>query len=415
MKTEISRPQTPSPNSYSEILFGKLRKEHAADFLENESLVKLNYQEEIDLKNTALKDFWNLEKLPSKPADIILSPKSRKYRTNSKRRAFLSRHVISLGFTGEGSRKKFRSFSPTLPELEPEEHLYIYRFLEEKLNERSNSVIARNLNYIIIRGSYQEFSVIFNVFMLNAEIVRKLKHLAECLRELPLNIVSSHILHSPAKSEYYFDNNAPSVNIPLKKLFGPDKNALMINSEKYMYHIMAFSQVNESILPSFLAKIRELLKPGGDERLFDLYCGYGIFSLYLRDSYNQIYGMDYSKFSISSAIDNLRHLKTAKSNIRFLSEDVSEKNLEKLWDKIPHDMPEAVILDPPRNGTGLAVIEAISERGPEKVLHICCGIEKVPGTVRDWRDKGYRLKTAAPFDMFPGTANLETLLFFEKN
>jgi len=69
-----------------------------------------------------------------------------------------------------------------------------------------------------------------------------------------------------------------------------------------------------------------------------------------------------------------------------------------------------VLLDPPRQGTEPGVVEAIAARGPERVVHICCGIDEIPREVAAWSTAGYRLQRAVPLDLFAGTLGLETLL-----
>ena len=76
----------------------------------------------------------------------------------------------------------------------------------------------------------------------------------------------------------------------------------------------------------------------------------------------------------------------------------------------PSRLPEVALLDPPRQGTGPRVAEALAGRRPERVVHICCGAEELPREIAAWSRTGYRLQRAVPLDLFAGTANLETML-----
>jgi len=74
------------------------------------------------------------------------------------------------------------------------------------------------------------------------------------------------------------------------------------------------------------------------------------------------------------------------------------------------DGPEVALLDPPRQGTERGVIEAVARRRPERVLHVFCGTDEIPRELEDWRREGYGAEAAAPLDLFPGSASLETMV-----
>lgn len=377
-----------------------------------EPMADLPYEHELDIKNIAIHDYWKVYKLPGTPEKVIASPLPRHYRTTSKRRAAFTKKGLFLTFTDTNQREVKNS--EIYSELEPEEHISIYSFLDERLNSDKFLPIAKALNYVIIRGTYTEFSIVFNMYTVNGDILRKLKMLCDEMQNIEVNIKSAYIYHSPIKSEYYFDVTAPDVNIRLKKIFGPDMSLIEIDSKKYSFHITSFSQVNESILPLMLKSVQNLIKPDKNTRLFDLYCGYGMFSLYLKNHFREIYAADISKSSISSAIVNAKYFKEG-SVIRFFSENITPKSLEKIFAQIHDSSQESFILDPPRSGPDRGVIRCIAERAPQTVLHICCGIERVPDEIKEWQKNGYRLSNAQPLDMFPGTYNLETLLLFKRN
>jgi len=368
-----------------------------------EPLAHLDYKTELNLKNKALQFYWKETDLKGSPGQIIPSPKERFYRTTTKRKVIISkgRLLLSIGSKPEFSGEVFRSL------LEPREHAVIYEFLHTKLNEPAYRLAGNSLNYLIIRGSYSEFSVIFNVHTLNADIVRKLKSLSELIKAIDVNIVSAFIYLDPTRSEYYLENERPAGVVSMKKLFGPDKLFLKFNDKKYSYHPTSFSQINESIIPDLLSEAKRMLNPDKTARLYDLYCGFGLFSLFMAGELNTTTGIEIEGEAINSAILNTS-FHPQKNRIKFITGNITGENLEELL-PLPGSN-ELFLLDPPRQGTERGVIAAIAARKPLRVLHIFCGIEEIKRETQQWAKYGYNIKEIQPLDMFPGTPNLEILI-----
>jgi tRNA/tmRNA/rRNA uracil-C5-methylase (TrmA/RlmC/RlmD family) len=338
----------------------------------------------------------------------VESPKPRKYRTTSKRRVMFLKDTFHLTFGSEIQSRRINEES----ELEPDEHSQIFDFLAETINRPPYKFLAKNLNFLIIRGNYNEFSVIFNVKLLNGDIVRKLKSISEGLEKLNKKIVSAFVYFDPSESDFYFESKVPKNTLQFKKLFGQPKITVSYEGHKYFFHPTSFSQVNESMVPKMLQIARENLLTGTYNRLIDLYCGYGLFSYYFGNDFPEIFGIDYEGDSIKSAIESLEHFK-GKSKIKFYSFDINFTTLQK---SLPKDLKnEILILDPPRQGTKPNVIQTLAERSPQNVLHIFCGIDEIKRETSQWIENGYSIKKIIPLDMFPGTGNIETMIFLEKH
>jgi tRNA/tmRNA/rRNA uracil-C5-methylase (TrmA/RlmC/RlmD family) len=166
-----------------------------------------------------------------------------------------------------------------------------------------------------------------------------------------------------------------------------------------------FSQVNEAMLETLTGTARELLGPLEGRGFVDLYCGYGLFSLCLGGGARQIVGIDAEGPAIGAAQENARH--AGLSQARFIAGRVTAEFLEERLR--PSERAEKILLDPPRQGTGPGVVETLAKRRPEAALHIFCGTDEMPAELERWRRAGYGLARATPLDLFPGSANLETL------
>ena len=378
--------------------------------LQSSPLAHLDYPEEIRIKNQALALFWEKNSLPGKPEPIIGSPKPRHYRTTSKRKTILKGNTLYLLFNDRALHSQRKPFVES--SLEPREHGRIFEFLQQKISEPVFKLAASHLNYLIIRGSYTERAVIFNVDTLNGPLVRKLKLLAGHLQKLSEPVTSAYIYPDPSCSDYYLEEGQPSDILQFKKLFGRTDLIVSHHGCRYSYNPTSFSQVNEAMVPVMLDMAKTLLKPDPVETLLDLYCGYGLFSHFLAPGYKQVVGIDAEGPSIRSAISNKKS-NPASKKARFLARRITARSVEKI--PLPDDLDaETILLDPPRQGPQEGVINALSRREPRKVLHIHCGMDQIPDSLRNWNQHGYKAQRIVPLDMFPGTAGLEVLILLEK-
>lgn len=369
------------------------------------ALAWLDYGLEIQLKNSALAAFWKQHELPGRPQAIVGSPRPRHYRTTSKRRL-----LAADGGERQGSKGR-----PLFCEgedaalLEPREHASIFAAMDERLRLPEFRPLARSLNFIIIRGTYEEFQVIFNLHAMSREANRLLLKAAAVLRGLGANVISAFLYLDPGRSPYYLENDRPRGPFPIKKLFGPERFRMRLGDLTFAVPPVAFSQVNESLLPLLLANVGELLAGEGRERLLDLYCGYGLFTFSLRPRYREIIAVDAAPASIRAGSSMLSPA-PGQARVNFKVHSIARDSLSAALPPPLAPGAEDVILDPPRRGTDAAVIRSIARRRPGRVLHLFCASEELPAAIGHWRRSGYLVRRIVPMDMFAGTPQLETLV-----
>jgi len=373
-----------------------------------EPFAETAYAQELALKNQALSEFWQKHHLGGTPQEIIASPMPRHYRATTKRRCLVRNGKVSFEFAVPGHGG---CGGVAVSSLEPQAHAGVYRFLHAEISRPPFRALAEALNYIIIRNSLGRLCIIFNVERLSATIVRRLKAMAESLKHAPYPVASCFAMLGRSGSAYYLEPEQEGGGEPwLKKLFGPRGIGMEFEGKRLMYPPVVFSQVNESMVPVMVREVRALCSPRADHRLVDLYCGYGLFSHALAPAVGEIVGIDIDGRAVAAARDNAAHLGHG-GKARFIAGTLSGELLQSRLPS-PGRMPEIVILDPPRQGTGPDIIGPIAERGPARVVHICCGIDEIPRETGEWRRCGYQLSRAVPLDMFAGTANVEMLMLF---
>jgi tRNA/tmRNA/rRNA uracil-C5-methylase (TrmA/RlmC/RlmD family) len=373
-----------------------------------EPLVHLKYGAELAAKNQALSEFWKGHRLPLAPTAIIAAPLPRHYRTTTRRQAVYHRGHLSLVALQEDGTPTTHAAAAS--QLEPAEHATLYHFLAERLNEVHFRPLASVLNFAIIRGSYTERTVIFNVCELDGTIVRKLKMLAALLPDLDRAIVSAFMFFDPSRSRYYLDSRQEVDGVKTKKLYGPGVLVVNFHGNRYLYSPTGFTQVNEAMVPRLLSAVQELLCPAPTEHLIDLYCGYGLFTHFLASSYAHALGLDAAPESIEAAQQNTRFFPPG-NRVAFRVSRIEGEGVAHQLPR-PDGHAEALLADPPRQGLPTPVIVALAGRAPTKVVQACCGIDEVPRQILAWQANGYRLTAVVPLDLFPGTPHLETLLSF---
>ena len=374
-------------------------------------LAQLDYDLELMLKSAALAEFLKQTHIDCEISPIQAAPKPRRYRTTTKRRGKIinGKFCLSMGYDNT-----IGDDGLALSLLEPVEHETIYRFALQYFRKPAFTALANAVNYVIIRGNYRKFAVIINLKMANGIIIRKLKEFSVKLNAALPFVSSCYMYLDETGSDYYFEMTRPEAHkVAFKKLFGPEFLDVTVNGIKLLYPLTAFSQVNEAMLGPFIETVYKLLEPESGSTLYDLYCGYGLFSLIgAARSAGNVVGIDWEGQAIKSARANARHLYPTR-NFHYFAGAITEDFLSEHLLATQADN-ELFLLDPPRGGTARGVIELIASRHPRKVLHIFCGTDEIPRELELWRNAGYRPVIIKPFDMFAGTANLETVCLLSK-
>ena len=367
-------------------------------------LALLDYKTELDLKNASIRAWWTQHAIPDKPGLVIPSPLPRHYRSTSKRRLIRKGETWRWDFFLErlgGTAKA------GIDALEPAAHEAVYKFALEKLNEEPYRALANSINFLIVRGDAEQM-VIFNVFRLNADVIRKAKLLGEHLSKISgAKVVAAHVFYDKTRSDYYIEARVSEGPFRLKTLFGPEFLPITVEGRRFLLHPTGFFQVNTSILPRVIAEVTNALKPRPDDRLIDLYCGCGLFTLPVAASCAEAYGVEGSPVSIEAALKAAGA--ASRRNTRFTAARMDAKSLPRVLP--PADgRPEILLLDPPRQGTAPGVIPLLAARAPRRVAYLFCDMNVMPSEISKWRKQGYMVAKAMPFDMFPGTNNLEMLV-----
>ncbi len=171
-----------------------------------------------------------------------------------------------------------------------------------------------------------------------------------------------------------------------------------------------FTQVNHGINRMLLRRAMHLLQPEPGERIGDLFCGLGNFTLPIARSGAFAFGVEGSQALVCRAEENaaLNELSGLTAFVVANLFDATPALLD-AWGRL-----DKWLIDPPREGA-IELVKAIGEHGPGRIVYVSCN----PATLaRDAavlvHEKAYRLRGAGIANMFPQTSHVESIALFER-
>ncbi|GMU42189.1 MAG: 23S rRNA (uracil(1939)-C(5))-methyltransferase RlmD [Xanthomonadales bacterium] len=186
----------------------------------------------------------------------------------------------------------------------------------------------------------------------------------------------------------------------------PELEYLIDGDLRLRYRPLDFVQVNDSINQAMVAQALDLLQVGAQDRVLDLYCGLGNFTLPIARRAAFAFGVEGDAGLIERARGNA--VRNQLLHIDYAVADLSQDQREAPWARAAYTR---MLLDPPRAGAE-RVFDYLPGASVERVVYVSCH----PGTLA--RDaalltaRGYTLEAAGVMDMFPHTAHVESMALF---
>ena len=179
-----------------------------------------------------------------------------------------------------------------------------------------------------------------------------------------------------------------------------------IHGVKYRVSAGSFFQVNVEIVARIFAFMKSgLSKP---RKIVDLYCGAGTFSLFFAKHGCEVLGIEENPQAVAEAKDNAL-LNGFEDRVSFLTGRVEEEAPGGVARRALREA-QIVFLDPPRKGSDEATLEAIAAAGVPNIWYLSCDPATLARDLKFLAAKGYRFGVVQPFDMFPQTGHVETLV-----
>ncbi len=203
---------------------------------------------------------------------------------------------------------------------------------------------------------------------------------------------------------------------PLRRIVGseclsyqlPEGFANRIPATTLTFSAGGFSQVNYRQNLALIRLVAEFADLTGQERLLDLFCGNGNFSIPLAKNCAEVVGIEESGQSIGDARVNCRINAVKNANFKSMDAVAGVRGLVAGGERF-----DLVILDPPRAGA-TEVVKVIPLLLPRKIIYVSCDPATLARDIGQLRQNHYAVVKSCPVDMFPQTYHIESVTLLEK-
>ena len=174
-----------------------------------------------------------------------------------------------------------------------------------------------------------------------------------------------------------------------------------------------FIQVNDSVNQKMVKQAYDFLEPDQNDRILDLFCGLGNFTLPLATSGARVTGIEGDKYLVEKGNTNIRL--NGLDNVSFELHDLQKQDLQKPDSCFTTQQFNKMLIDPPRSGALDVVTGIIPILKPDRLIYVSCN----PATLARDADimvnhNGYSLAHVGAIDMFPHTAHVESMAVFDR-
>lgn len=166
----------------------------------------------------------------------------------------------------------------------------------------------------------------------------------------------------------------------------------------------SFYQINHDQCEALYSKALSLITVK-DPKIMDTYCGIGTIGLIASKNAKQVIGVELNKDAVKDAKLNKTFNKV--ENIKFIQGDATEFMVEAAKQKLDVDV---IIMDPPRSGSTETFIKAAVSLKPQEIVYVSCDPHTQVRDLKLFRKLGYDFKDVYPYDMFPFTSHVETVV-----
>lgn len=170
-----------------------------------------------------------------------------------------------------------------------------------------------------------------------------------------------------------------------------------------------FTQVNAEINRQMVQQAIELLDLQPEDKVLDLFCGLGNFTLPIARRCAQVTGVEGSDDMVIRATENASRNNIC--NAQFYKADLFTDFAVDSWAGQRYDK---LLLDPPRSGA-IEIVSRITELSPEVIVYVSCNPATLARDAGELQRQGYSMTHAGVMDMFPHTGHVESMARFVRN
>ena len=277
-------------------------------------------------------------------------------------------------------REKIGYFKEKTYELIPIEKCLL---VNDKINEiikiLNGYTNLSNIKEVVIK-SFTDKETMLIIYLQEDEINAKL-----------LDYLSKHV-----DNIIVYDNNKKII-----KRIGKSNIIARLKEKQFKIGANSFFQVNMDQTLKIYDKIADYLSKIEDSTVLDLYCGVGSIGLYSVSNYAKLIGVEIVPEAIENAKTNAEL--NSMENTKFLVGDTKTILMHSNY------KADTIIVDPPRAGLDKSVIEDIKKINPNMLIYLSCDPITLARDLKLLSDL-YDVEELIPYDMFPNTHHVETLV-----
>lgn len=372
------------------------------------TLMHLNYKGQLDFKFDRVKDC--IKKIGGLNHNLVKYPlgmeEEYRYRNKVIFSVGIVEEEIGIGFYSEKTHEIINMDMCLLQEREADK---IIRVIRNWMVEYSIMPAKRDgmfceeglIRNIMIRKGFKTNEVMVVLVTTDKEIPYKEELISRLQKEIS-NLVS-----------LIQNINSKDTNLVLGDrcvtLWGQDHISDYIGEYKFNISALSFFQVNPLQTEVLYNKALEYADLSGNEVVFDAYCGTGTITLFLSQKAKKVYGVEILEQAIENAKINAEQ--NGITNSQFFIGKSEEIIPRLIRDGIK---PDVIVVDPPRKGCDVKLLEAIGQAQPKRVVYVSCDPSTLARDLKYLGEVGYEVVEVQPVDMFPMTKHVEDVVLLYK-
>ncbi|MBR2891261.1 MAG: 23S rRNA (uracil(1939)-C(5))-methyltransferase RlmD [Bacilli bacterium] len=368
-------------------------------------LMHMNYEGQLKFKRSMVKQ--TLEKIGGfkelKVSQVIPSVDTVKYRNK-----------VQIPFGSKKNKTICGFYKNQTHEIIPIEECFIQsdemteivKFIRNLCNEfrikgYDEEKGTGDIRHVLVRESTSTNEIMVVLVTLRKDIKN--------INELVTKLVNRH----PKIVSVINNVNDEKTNVVLGKksykLYGKNYIEDILLGNKFRIGERSFYQVNPKTTEVLYQKAISLAKFKPTDNIIDAYCGIGTIGISAAKYVNHVYSVEIVEEAIKNAFDNAKINNI--NNIDFVCGKAEEQIVT--WKKEGLQI-DAIIVDPPRKGLDIKLMDTINEMDIKKVVYISCDISTLARDLKHFKELGYNFTTVYPVDMFPNTMHVENIVLITK-
>lgn len=291
--------------------------------------------------------------------------------------------------------------------IQSDEMTEIVKFIRNLCNEfkikgYDEERFTGDIRHVLVRESTKTNEIMVVLVTLRKDI--------KFLNDLVVKLVKRH----PKIVSVIQNVNSERTNVVLGnksyKLFGKETIKDILLGNAFTIGEKSFYQVNPKTTALLYQKAIQIAKFKKTDNVIDAYCGIGTIGISIAKNVNHVYGVEIVEEAVKNAKANAS--KNKIENIEFVCEKAEVQIVK--WAKQGLKI-DVVVVDPPRKGLDIVLIDTIAKMEINKIIYISCDVSTLARDLKHLVDLGYTAHSVTPVDMFPNTMHVENVVCLTRN